>query len=223
MFDYTLVVTSCNRHALLRRTLDSFIKYADILPVTTIIVEDGDVDAPDWISCPHQNNNLPKMWIKNPRRLGQLANIDRGYSEVKTEYLFHCEDDWEFIKSGFIEESYNILRRYSEVSQVAILGEDQLLPIVDDPRFPFRIAELGFHGFWGGLSWQPGLRRISDYKKVFGTFGEHKFPLTFKGRSFIEVGNALREAYFSNMMLDRGYVIAQLVQHVRHIGGGQSA
>ena len=216
MFDYTLVVTSCNRHALLRRTLDSFIKYADILPVTTIIVEDGSVDAPDWIDCPHQNNNLPKMWIKNPRRLGQLANIDRRYSEVNTEYLFHCEDDWEFFETGFVRESYEILAAHPRVSRVGLLDKDQIIPVINDPRFPFRIAQPYFHGFWGGMSWQPGLRRLSDYKKVFGTFSGQVLPETFKGRSFD--CNAFREAYFSHMMLGRGYVTAELRQCVRHIG-----
>jgi hypothetical protein len=216
MFDYTLVVTSCNRHELLRRTLDSFIKYADIPPVHTVIVEDGEVDAPDWMECSHQKDNLPKTWITNPSNLGQLANIDRGYSEVKTEYLFHCEDDWEFFETGFVRESYEILADYPAVSRVGLLDTDQIIPVIDDPRFPFRIAQPYFHGFWGGMSWQPGLRRLSDYKKVFGTFSGQVLPETFKGRPFD--CNALREAYFSNMMLDRGYVTAELKQCVRHIG-----
>jgi hypothetical protein len=216
MFDYTLVVTSCNRHSLLRRTLDSFIKYADIPPVHTVIVEDGEVGAPDWMECSHQRDNLPKTWITNSSNIGQLANIDRGYAEVKTEYLFHCEDDWEFFETGFVRESYEILANYSVVSRVGLLDTDQIIPVIDDPRFPFRIAQPYFHGFWGGMSWQPGLRRLSDYKKVFGTFSGQVLPETFKGRHFD--CNALREAYFSNMMLDRGYVTAELKRCVRHIG-----
>lgn len=36
--------------------------------------------------------------------------IIEGMKYVKTEYVFHCEDVWEFLKSGFIEKSIEILR-----------------------------------------------------------------------------------------------------------------
>ena len=28
------------------------------------------------------------------KRMGQLFSIDKAYSIVKSEYIFHCEDDW---------------------------------------------------------------------------------------------------------------------------------
>jgi hypothetical protein len=43
--------------------------------------------------------------IINPRNLGQINSIDRGYSNVDTKYIFHLEDDWEFYDYGFIEKS----------------------------------------------------------------------------------------------------------------------
>jgi hypothetical protein len=32
--------------------------------------------------------------IVNKKRMGQLFSIDKAYSVVDTEYIFHCEDDW---------------------------------------------------------------------------------------------------------------------------------
>jgi len=214
MFDYTMTVTSCARHRLLRRTLESFVKYADVMPKVIVIIEDGLVAPPDWINSEPQFRDLPKIWITNPTNLGQIPCIDKAYSQVKTEYLFHCEDDFEFLTSGFMEESYKILEAYPMVSQCNLRGWEWFHPTVDDSRFPFKLAQPGFCGFWGGLSWNPGLRRLSDYKKVFGTFMEHVpgLPPEFNGV------NAQREAYFSKMMLDRGYVVAALKKYCIDIG-----
>lgn len=215
MFDYTLVLTSCARHSLLKRTLDSFIKYADVKPVKTVIGEDGGLDAPGWMNEDYVKRGLPNLvWIKNCPKLGQIPNIDKVYSNVETEYFFHLEDDFEFLETGFMEESYKILEAYPEVSQCNLRGWEWFHPSVDDSRFPFKLAQPGFCGFWGGLSWNPGLRRSSDYKNVFGTFMElvPSLPSEFNGV------NAQREAYFSKMMLDRGYVVAALKKYCIDIG-----
>lgn len=45
----------------------------------------------------------------NKTRLGQVRSIDRAYQKVSTKYVFHCEDDWLFYRSGFIEESIKIM------------------------------------------------------------------------------------------------------------------
>ena len=231
-FNYTLVVTSCNRHNLLLKTLDSFIKYANVLPEHTVIIEDGGVEAPDWILCDHQKRNLPKLWIKNDPKLGQTASIDRAYAEVKTEYLFHCEDDWEFFEPGFITESYKILREYPSISQVNLRGPMWGHTLINDPIYPFKIAEPGWGGGYGGLAWNPGLRRLSDYRNVFGTFMQHSVAVEqhvsneikrFAGLGIkvnpLKAGNAWREAFYSQMMIDRGFRIASLDgAYTQHIG-----
>jgi hypothetical protein len=230
---YTLALTSCARHDLLRWTLDSFIKYADVKPVATVIVEDGGVDAPGWLYCDHQNNNLPnKTYIKNDPKRGQVASIDRAYAEIKTEYLFWAEDDWQFLETGFIRQSYDILRQYSRISQVDLRGPSWGHTLIDDPRYPFKIAEPGWGGGYGGLAWNPGLRRLSDYKKVFGTFMQHKTPAEKhsdaetariaslqKPKPSDHERNAWKETYFSQMMLDENYNIASLnKEFVIHTG-----
>ena len=235
--DYTLVVTSCNRHSLLLTTLDSFIKYADIKPRATIIVEDGGVDAPDWLACDHQTRNLPhKIWIKNNPKLGQTASIDRAYAEVKTPYIFHCEDDWEFIAPFFMSQSYDILREYPLISQVNLRGPNWGHTLINDSRYPFKIAEPGWGGGYGGLAWNPGLRRLSDYKNVFGTFVAHDSEANQHVATEIQRLERLglhptkesscdgwKERLYSQMMLDKGFNIASLNrEYVRHIGGKHS-
>ena len=236
-FEYTLVITSCNRHPLLLRTLDSFIQYSDVKPKATIIVEDGGVNAPDWIKCEHQTRNLPnKVWITNNPKLGQVGSIDRAYSEVTTEYIFHCEDDWEFLAPGFIFKSYEILNTYPHISQVNLRGDSWGHTLVNDPRYPFKIAEPGWGGGYGGLAWNPGLRRLSDYKNVFGTFATYDVAadghVAAERQRLSGLGihsapgsscDAWKETYYSKVMLANGFNIASLNrQYVQHIGGGHS-
>ena len=47
-------------------------------------------------------------WLLTGEHVGQLAAIDMAYSLVETEYIFHSEDDWLYIKPGYIEESLEI-------------------------------------------------------------------------------------------------------------------
>ena len=42
-----------------------------------------------------------------------IKSIDSVYSTIDTEYIFHCEDDWEFYDSSFIEKSLKNWRKMS--------------------------------------------------------------------------------------------------------------
>ncbi len=67
---------------------------------------------------------IPEHWrahtqffINNPR-LGQLRSIDAAYAQVQTSWIFHCEDDWDFYREGFIEESQRLLEEDPQALQV---------------------------------------------------------------------------------------------------------
>ncbi|MBK6807259.1 MAG: hypothetical protein IPG84_21505 [Betaproteobacteria bacterium] len=53
---------------------------------------------------------VPIELIVNDPPVGQMTSIDRAYALVDTPYVFHCEDDWRFFRSGFVEESRVVLR-----------------------------------------------------------------------------------------------------------------
>jgi len=127
MFDYTMTVTSCGRHHFLRRMLESFVKYADVMPKAIIITEDAPVEPPDWINSEPQFRDLPKIWLPNRPKLGQIASIDKAYANVHTEYIFAVEDDWVFLETGFLEESHKILEAYPMVSQCNLRGHNWLI------------------------------------------------------------------------------------------------
>lgn len=209
----TMIVTSCNRHDLLKTTLLSFLNTTDILPQETIIIEDGDLAAPDWLrDAPFCNLNA--RWLSNGVRQGQIFSIDRAYREVKTDYIFHCEDDWKFLEWNFMRKSKAILDAHPEVLMVSLRGDTGWHPLVSDPRYPYKFAEPYWRGGWGGLAFNPGLRRLKDYQRIGSSYGRH----VSYGTSGLG-----HEMMLSKMHLDMGYVIADLnFPYITHIGGTRS-
>lgn len=80
--DITLVVTSCGRFDLLKRTLESFDLFntADIREV--FITEDSGDDAVRLAVPPHWHSHC--TFLINRPKLGQLASVDLAYESVKT-------------------------------------------------------------------------------------------------------------------------------------------
>jgi hypothetical protein len=221
----TVVLTSCGRPDLLARTLDSFLQYNTYPIRDFIVMEDGDAPASLSREARYQSRGI--RWMATGGRSGQMAAIDRAYGQVVTEYIFHCEDDWEFYAPGFIERSLAILRRNPEVLQVWLraLDDTNNLPIMDDllvaDGVPYRLIRPGYHseewGTWHGFSLNPGLRRLRDYQLI-GSFGAHNAHGAMKAW---EVERELSDVYFK-----RGFFAAILADadgkgYVRHIGWGR--
>lgn len=214
---YTLVVISCDRHDLLRGTLDSFIATAEEKPYETIIVEDSAAPEPEWFKTnwPYYFSRLGKVtWIQNDTRMGQIWSIDRAYQKVKTDFIFHCEDDWVFNERDYIRESMRILLKHPTIVQVSLRGNTGWHDLIDMPLFEgFKIAMPYWRGDWGGLSFNPGMRRLEDYKRL-GSYGLHV--------SYGSHGLG-HEAKLSKMLLDQGYKIADLNRPIAvHTGGSRS-
>ena len=188
--NYSLVITSCGRFDLLRRTVASFLKFADVQPKQYILVEDSGDESVREILAPF---NVPfEILINQPNTEQQPsierlhAAIDRAYAQVKFPYIFHCEDDWKFFRTGFIQESFIVLNALPKASAGMLRGRDwrkllRNLPVKEiktrniiarqhdkimppivrfcQPETPDSCKMLiGYY--------MPGLRRLVDYKKV---------------------------------------------------------
>lgn len=163
--------------------MSSFFKYAD-LPVSDVIVIDNStlLGAGQKILKIARSLGIDITLILNSQNIGQVASIDKAYSLVKTEYIFHCEDDWEFFDSGFMEKSLKLLEDSPNIVNINIRvrfdGEiGSFHPVTEPKRSPagveFRQYIPGHQGRWHGFSWNPGLRRLSDYKKI-GSYKQYK-------------------------------------------------
>lgn len=203
---YTLVITSSGRHHLLRKTLDSFFATCDEKPYETIIIEDGPTPAPDWLPA-------NARWISNGVPRGQIFSVDKAYDLVKTPYIFHAEDDWVFRGPGYLRESYDILEKYPDIFQVWLRG----IPTEHERRFsrtiynvqphqtyPLHIAQYHWGGWEGGFSFNPGLRRLRDYRRI-GTYGRY-VGYDPKGCGERALGVLYHSLGFSSAILPRDYV-----------------
>lgn len=202
--EFSVVVTSCGRFDLLRRTLQSLRDTLDIAPQAWIIIEDsGDEAVRDVV----RDLGIDAEIIINRPQLGQMKSIDKLYAAVKTPYVFHCEDDWEFFRKGFVADSFAVLEAGAKYSVVCLRPrEEQSKLIRNAPAFEVagvRIYESDptLHPEYFGYAFNPGLRRMSDYQAI-GPF----VPLGHEP----EVSYAFKKA---------GFRLANLEDAaVRHIG-----
>lgn len=173
--DITFVITSADRFDLLETTLDSFFQYNTAPIVRHILTEDRGGVSVLGILKKHQVEF--DVFINEPP-IGAFPSIDMVYKTITTPYIFHCEDDWRFFRSGFIEESMVLLEAFPNISMVLNRrrGQTPMSDLIYQGEIQkyqgieFRCAPMLAHPHWLGYSFNPGLRRLSDYKKM-GSFG----------------------------------------------------
>src|SRR5215470_12376301 len=111
----TFVLTSCGRFDLLTETIASFLAFNTAPIARYLVIEDsGDASVRDVIGV---FDTEIEVLVNDPPR-GQMKSIDRAYADVDTPLIFHCEDDWRFFRSGFIEESLLLLEHLADISTV---------------------------------------------------------------------------------------------------------
>lgn len=163
----TLVVTSCGRWNLLAKTLTSLRQHLDHEFLRAIVIDDsGSSEDLGWVgslvSCPVEI-------IQNSRNLGQIQSVDLAYSRVHTPWIFHCEDDWQFTRSGFITASLDIMRLRPEIITVWLRSwtDTNGHPLeAQQGSEPYRLLADTYRGKWHGFTFNPGLRRLSDYHRL---------------------------------------------------------
>jgi len=203
--DVTVVLTSCGRHDLLERTLASFRAWnTDRRLAEVLVVEDGTGD-PACI-CRRHGARL----IRLGRSRGQIAAIETGYAAVRTPYIFHLEDDWEFYRGGFIERSRALLAVDPSTICVWLRAWDDTNghPLhFTSAEEDFGVLAFGYRGKWHGFTFNPGLRRLADYTAL-GSFSRIlASPLKHEG----QISQHYHALGYRAVILDRG-------GYVRHIG-----
>jgi hypothetical protein len=188
----TFVITSCGRFDLLLGCLESFFTCNTARISRYLLVEDsGDHRVHDIIA----KFDIPIEVIVNDPPIGQIGAIDRAYQSVTTPYIFHCEDDWRFFRSGFIEESLLLLKHNPSITVVICRRpgqneSDDLIfqhsPLQSLDHVHYRIPDPWLHPIWLGYTFGPGLRRLSDYRLLvsFSRWGhEENASMYFKLRT----------------------------------------
>jgi len=206
MNEITLVVTSCGRFDFLKKTLESFFNYNTYQIKKTIIVDNSTKESSFEVISQILNKLTDNFEIiVNDQNIGQVSSIDKAYNLVDTEFIYHCEDDWEFFDYGFIEKSLDVLKNDETIlninTRVRFDGEKgSLHPVYGNFETKngtkYKIYEYSYLGVWHGFSWNPGLRRKKDYDliKPFTKYGNEE-----------RVGNEYFKLGFKSACLDNFY------------------
>ncbi len=214
---YSLLITSCDRHELLKVALDSFMaaNCGAIHPRDTFIVEDGPTPKPAWLTdnYAYYASHLGKItWVNNESRLGQIYSADRLWRLCTQDYAFWMEDDWRFDGGGrWMAESFEILAKHPEIVTVSLRGPSGWHQLIDQPPYEgFKIAMPGWKGGWGGFTFNCGARRRTDYSRI-GSYG----AVVAYGANSLD-----HEKDLSKIYLSLGYKIADLGRIIAvHTGG----
>jgi len=188
--------------------LDSFFKYNTYDIAEFFIYEDSELPLPQDLK-----DDYPFIkWIGGVRR-GQIEALDTLWQQVETEYAFHMEDDWEFLNSGFIEESMHILKSEPKVMQVWLQPlEPKNTHPIDWYRHDYGIFKTS-PTLWAWHRFNPSLKRKSDYDLI-APFSKHTTFNPAKGWK--------SEAAISQVYNKLGFTAAMLpTQHIKHIGEGR--
>lgn len=225
----SVVITSFNRKDLLQRTVESFIKFNTYPIEDFIIIEDsGNKQMHEWLKgfvfslnydciCGYKKIRV----IFNETNLGLIESIDKAYVQVRTPYVFHTEDDFEFYKPGFIEKSLEILEAEENIMQVYIRPanesdnpvEDKIYKIQDYEEMSYRLFGNTPEGFWHGFCFQCGLRKMSAYDKI------KPFTQWSADTDYITI----RECKAGQAYYNLGYRVAVLSEgYAKHIGKNRS-
>lgn len=165
--EVTLFITSCGRPELLKKTLISFVKN-NTYPIKEVILceDSGIIGCVDFAKdiLPYET-----VFCYNEKRLGQMKTIEKYTKLIKTDYVFHLEDDYEFFDSGFIELSFKILDSDKNISQVLLEDEQHSFTRVDIKNElcykvmtnqPWDININNGDGPLSCFSWRPSLKTI---------------------------------------------------------------
>lgn len=221
----TLVVTTCNRNDLLEITLDSFFKYNTYPIEKTIIVDDSGMGKTLKWNTIEQKIHGPYEIILNDKNEGQIASIDKAYSRVETDYIFHCEEDWEFNTRGFIEKSFEILNDNEKIFTVWLRAHNDTKRHQIELNYKFPLYNNDYYylmdqyhkKMWCGFTFNPGLRRTKDCM-IFHPYDSLKIRNT-KGKKGLDIMHESDLSIYYQELGYRGAITSRKEGYVKHIGG----
>ena len=204
MSDLTVVLTSCRRHDLLVKTLDSFFASNDYPLHEFIVIEDSDQVEVEQISARYPGQ--PLRFIVNGNNIGQHRSIDKAYACVTTPYILHLEDDWEFPKPGVVRQALEVLKANDDLLLVSLRSDKDMpanirrLPIFGQPAAHRKVGPLAHH-VWFSFTFNPTVKRLSDYKLLPGGYA------AFNSESALSL-------YYKNQGRIMGWLVDAGVDHL---------
>lgn len=195
----TLTMTTCKRLLLFMKTIQSFFENCMDLDLIKeiIIIDDGSSDSDIkgmFTILSDCKYNIKFIQKKNK---GHARSLNILFDNVKTDYIFHLEDDWEFIKKdNFIRKGFKILDDNKKIKSVIMRNWIEQGCKQNDLQKTKTGIKYYIHNYNGqkfikgevntypGYSLNPSLQNISDIKKIGKFENKELFELRFAYRYF---------------------------------------
>jgi GT2 family glycosyltransferase len=218
------ILTSYNRFDLLRETLTSLLAFYPDLEL--YVYDDYGYDRmplKNKQELAYLMRDFPTVKFEAGRhRIGQIAALDHLMQHITDEYYFTCEDDWRFVRGGFIEDSLLAYKCRGYLINCCIRGVyDINNHPVEEQHFYSNLKTgktisywpLSKNYTWRGFSFNPSVRRLSDYQKI-GSYGA---IATFDPKQPWQAEKDIGEWYYQ-----QGYHAVVLEnRYVEHLGDGK--
>ena len=219
--DTATFVLSCNRLEVLRKTMASFLATRDY-ETKMIIVDDSAADGVFEKLVEEYGSYCDVICF--PRNRTQWWAMDFMVSYCDSEYIFYLEDDWEFLKSGYLNDSKRILQKYRNIGTVDISWrtfEWQGIKAYDKTLVTFKADDGAEVSYYNKKPWT-----ITDYHLAW--YGWVGSPNLKRRDDLIWLGRV--EKWHNEWNIDRkfyalGYKAVFLggQEYVRHLGDDCSA
>lgn len=173
---------TCGRRLdLFMETMDSFLENClDQDLITRWILSDDGSNPEDLINI---KLKYPFFEIYSHNFSSQAANLNFLFNQVKTEWFFHCEDDWRFIKKdNFIRKMFDVAFTDNRIKNVVLrywngpyvkIGDVEYRLHVYHPNGALSVVEFN-DWRWFGYSLNPGLQHLPTVKLL----GEYPTDVT---------------------------------------------
>lgn len=106
--------------------------------------------------------------ISNAVHMGHHLAIDTLYSQIKTPYIFHTEDDWLFDQPIYIDCYISLLEQYPQATMLCMRKwqdfqfspdiQAKIMPQATQPLATLRFDAL--HDQWYGYSFNPHITTL---------------------------------------------------------------
>lgn len=174
----SIVIVSAGRKKYLERTIAALRKYFlyDSHKITWLIID-------DYPTSQETRNYIKSLGIFervifNEQNRGLGYSLNRIFAEVKTEFVFYCEEDYELLRPVHAKDMIRILRTNLHLSQLMVLGTKEYAEAQQTDKGYFEYYKS--FGFWPYLASMNFLREHLPFPFYF-TDLEFTFQLHKKG------------------------------------------
>lgn len=156
----------CRRKELMRKTLNSLLScMEDKQLISRWVVMDDGSNSKDLYDL---SLEFPFLEIYCNDMKGHPNALNKLFSIVRTDFIFHLEDDWLFQTRGnIIQKCWAVLKSDPAIGVVCLRGFKAGNITTADPETTYGIHHYGEGGSsWPGFSLNPGLMDLKKIKKV---------------------------------------------------------